>query len=173
MELKNLVKNAKSKKTMMQIAERAIESPSELLELVNYSNSKDDAYFYSASWALSLVSDSNKDLLMPHIASLLQTIQSCQHLGLKRNLMKVLQNIDIPKNLVFEIGDTCLGFLKNNKATIAVKAYAVTTLEHLLIIETCFHEETLFELEKQMIHATPAFKARAVKYLKKAKRMRI
>jgi hypothetical protein len=172
-DFQNTILKARSKLSITQIALLALEDETKLDLLLQNIRSENERLFYISSWALSDISEIYNEILFDKVLYIVETINNSSHQGLKRNLMKVIQLVAIPEDLEFKIGEMCLCFLKKRDETIAVKAYSVTVLENLLSKNIVFNEEVLFELEKQMIYSTPAFHARAKKYLKKAKKLGI
>lgn len=172
-EIQNIIIQARSKKSIREIAQLAIDDESILKLLLKNIRIEQDRSFYTSSWALCDISEINHTIFNPHIAYIFSTIQNSKHPGLKRNLMKLMQFVEIPNDLELEIGETCLSYFKDQHETIAVRAYSVTILEQLIPQNMIFNEDVLFEIERQRIQATPALNARTKRYLKKVKKLGI
>ncbi|MFT3705018.1 MAG: hypothetical protein QM802_21810 [Agriterribacter sp.] len=89
------------------------------------------------------------------------------HNAVKRNTVRLLQDIPIPETLQGEVMDICFTFIADPKEAVAVKAFSITILDNLSKQYPEIIPEMKLLLEDQMPHETAAFKSRAKKFLKK------
>lgn len=120
-----------------------------------------------ASQIISFVGDRHPALLAPHMTEMVQHMQQPeQPVAVKRNVVRVLQHLDIPEPLHGDVMNACFDLLTDVKETIAVRAFSMTVLARLA---TCYPDikpelRTLIEdgLEQD---PSPGFKSRAQKVL--------
>jgi hypothetical protein len=121
-----------------------------------------------AAWPMSYCVRNHPVLVKPWIKKLLDLLESeSAHSAAKRNTVRLLQFVEIPKRYEGRLMNTCFGFIGDPGEAIAVKAFSLTVLENL----GSAYPEILPEI-KTIIAArwdqeTPAFHSRAKKILKK------
>src|SRR5690606_33277873 len=90
-----------------------------------------------------------------------------------RNVVRTWQfAIPSDKEVSFQIVEYCLSKLTDIKQEIAIRAFAITVLERHIESIPELKEEVVFILEKELPHATPAFLARARRYLQKVEKLK-
>ena len=120
-----------------------------------------------AAHIISIVGDHHPHLLAPHLAAMVKHMQQTgQPVAVKRNVVRVLQHLDIPEALHGDVMNACFDLLANVKETIAVRAFSMTVLARLATYYPDIKPElrTLIEdgLEQD---PSPGFKNRALKVL--------
>jgi hypothetical protein len=119
-----------------------------------------------ASWPLSYCVEEHPELIRPHLKSILDLLKRPDvHDAVKRNTMRLLQFIDIPKKFNGRIVDLCFTFLQSKTEPVAVKAFCITVLAKLIEHEPDLKHELKIILEDQLPYASPAFRVRANKFL--------
>lgn len=134
--------------------------------LMSLFTGNDTRLIQRSAWVLSYVIREHPSLLAPHLA---QTIDLLSTPGLPtavpRNILRVLQENEVPEALQGKLMDACFRFIADPQAPIAVKAFALTVLHNL----SRQYPEILPELEtiirERMEFETAAFKSRAKKIL--------
>jgi hypothetical protein len=123
-----------------------------------------------AAWPLSSCVEFHPDLIKPHLKRILQNVRKPgQHDAVKRNTIRLLQYIDIPKSLQGLTVNICFGFLSDPEEPIAVKVFSVAVLTSLTKQEPDLKNELILLIERQLPYASPAFLSRARKALKQLK----
>jgi hypothetical protein len=89
------------------------------------------------------------------------------HDAVKRNVMRLLQFIEIPKNLHGKTINCCLLFLSNPKEPVAVRVFALTVLSNLAVHHPAIKNEVIPIIESQLPYASAGFQNRGSKVLKK------
>lgn len=120
-----------------------------------------------ASQIISMVGDRHPALLAPHMTAMVKHMQQPeQPVAVKRNVVRVLQHLDIPEALHGDVMNACFDLLADVKETIAVRAFSMTVLARLATFYPDIKPElrTLIEdgLEQD---PSPGFKNRAQKVL--------
>ncbi|MBK8089678.1 MAG: hypothetical protein IPK31_18100 [Chitinophagaceae bacterium] len=88
------------------------------------------------------------------------------HNAVKRNIVRLLQEVPIPEKLHGEVMDTCFGFVADVQEAIAVKAFSLTILENLSKQYPEIKHELKVIIEERWDYETAAFHSRAKKILK-------
>jgi hypothetical protein len=124
-----------------------------------------------AAWALSYCVEDHPDLAKPHLKILLKNIlKSGQHVAVKRNTLRLLQFITVPKNLQGITADIGFRLLSDNKEPVAVKVFAMSALKDIALQQPELKNELIPIIEDQLPYTTPAFISRARKVLKELKK---
>lgn len=124
-----------------------------------------------ASWVISKCADKYPYLIIPHLEQLVLNLENPTiHVAVKRNTLRVLENVPIPEQLCGSLVNTCFQFLEENEP-IAVKAFSITVLANLLPQYPELANELKLILENQLPYSSPGFKHRANKVLKQISRL--
>jgi hypothetical protein len=120
-----------------------------------------------AAWPISYCVIAHPGLIKKHWKKLVGNLHKPNiHNAVKRNSLRLLQDIEIPEAYEGEIMDICFAFAGSPTEAIAVKAFALTVLGNLAKKYPDIIPELKVLIEDNMPHATPAFKSRAKKLLK-------
>lgn len=119
-----------------------------------------------AAWVLSKCSDRYPELLEPYFEPLIKNLNGHVHVAVKRNTLRVLQDIALPENLWGITVDICFKILESNQEAIAVKVFAMTVLNNIVQKEPDLKNELRIILEDQMDYGSAGFRSRAKKILK-------
>lgn len=88
------------------------------------------------------------------------------HDAVKRNTIRILQEIDIPKKHHGEVMNICFQYLESPTEAVAVKAFSLTVLGNLAKLYPDILPEIKLLIEDQLPEQTAAFKSRAKQVLK-------
>ena len=83
-----------------------------------------------------------------------------------RNILRLLQFVEIPKRHQGTVADLCFRFLRDRKVAVAIRAFSMTVLTHIARENPELETEIKLILEDQMPHGSAAFKSRGSKVLK-------
>ncbi|MCE2996204.1 MAG: hypothetical protein LW863_11425 [Flammeovirgaceae bacterium] len=86
--------------------------------------------------------------------------------AIKRNTIRFLQDIAIPKRWQGKVTDICLSFLTSPYESIAVKAFSMTVLTNIAIENSELKNELIPIIEDQMPFGSAGFRNRGAKVLK-------
>jgi hypothetical protein len=124
-----------------------------------------------AAYPLSYCVEKHPELVKPHMKVLLKNIlKPGQHTAVKRNTLRLLQFIDIPKSLQGVAADIGFKLLSDNKEPIAVKVFSISVLKDIALVQPELKNELIPLIEQQLPYAKPAFTSRARKVLKELKK---
>ena len=120
-----------------------------------------------AAWVVGTIADEQPQLFDPYIAEMIQHCTTDVPVATKRNVMRLLQFVDIPADLQGEAYDTAYRLLGNPNSAIAVKCFSMSVAAKIALTIPELQSELLEEMAYQYPHASKGFQAR-VKSIKKA-----
>ncbi len=123
-----------------------------------------------ASWPLSYCVEHNPNLVKPHLKKIISYLhKQDEHDAVKRNIVRLLQYITIPKSLQGRTIDLCFHFLNSAKEPIAVRVFAMTVLANLAKENPDLKNEIILIIEDQLPFGSAGFISRGKKVLKELK----
>lgn len=123
-----------------------------------------------AAWPLSYTVIAHPGFIKKHFSKLLKNLQKPNlHPAVKRNTIRLLQDIPIPPRFQGQVMDICFAYTSSSCEAVAVKAFALTVLENLSKQYPEIKSELKTIIEDRWDYESAAFRARAKKILKKLK----
>ena len=123
-----------------------------------------------ASWPLSCCVENHPELIKPHLKRIIKNLETpAMHVSVKRNTIRLLQFIHVPKALQGIVTSICFGFLSDGKEEIAVKVFSMTVLANIAKEQPDIREELKIIIEDQLPYGSAGFVNRANKVLKELK----
>jgi hypothetical protein len=120
-----------------------------------------------ASWPIGKCIERNPKLAGPHLKTLLDFLKKPGvHDAVKRNTMRLLQHINIPKRNQDQVMTICFEYLQEPKLAVAIKAFAMTSLMKVIHDKPELLQELRVIIEDELPYATAAFRSRGNKVLK-------
>jgi hypothetical protein len=114
-----------------------------------------------AAWVLSSCYEFHPQLIAPWLPALLKKMREPGvHDALKRNVVRILECIDIPKPLLGTVVSLCFEYLDSVEAPIAVKAYSMSVLQRVAEQEPDLKHELQAAIELMIPYVAPALQAR-------------
>lgn len=110
-------------------------------------------------------------LIQPYLSVLSQQLSKPVHDTLKRNVLRLLQDIPLPEALWGEVADSCFGFLTDANTAIAIKVFSMTVLLQIVRQVPDLKHELKLVLEEQLPYGSAGFVNRAQKVLKALERL--
>ena len=97
---------------------------------------------------------------------MVKSLNSSLPVAYKRNVLRILQNHEIPEPLWGHAAEQCFGFLNDTSEPVAVKVFSMTVIHNLTKdIPELAHELKII-LEDQFDYGSAGFQSRARKILK-------
>jgi len=110
------------------------------------------------AWVFSHCIKEYPTLITPHHQRLIDELNNKQHhAALRRNIMKVYQDVDIPEEYESIIFDLCIKFLVDAKEPLAVKVYSMLTGLSLVKKYPELKNELAFVIKAGLEVGTPAY----------------
>jgi len=120
-----------------------------------------------SAWMISLCAEKHPALIKPYLKKMLQKTQEPGvHDAVKRNVVRILQDIEIPPSLTGLAADICFNFLADRKEAIAVRVFSMSVLFHITRKEPDLKNELRLLIEENLHEEKAAFKSRGKKILK-------
>ncbi len=119
-----------------------------------------------AAWVLSMCCDRNPELIIPYLNELVLNLKKEIPVAVKRNTVRILQQVDIPEELYGETVDICFNLLNDSNEPIAVKVFSMTVLFNIIQFIPELKNELRICIEDQMPYGSAGFKSRGKKILR-------
>ncbi len=120
-----------------------------------------------AAWPLSYCAIAHPNLMRKNFDKLVKNLQKPNlHDAVKRNTVRVLQEIDIPRKYHGVVMDICFRYLESVNEATAVKVYSLGILGKLAKQYPEIIPEIKLLAEDRSLHQRPAFKSKAKAFLK-------
>ena len=115
-----------------------------------------------AAWPLSYCVEQHPELVKPHLRKIIVNLNTpVLHHAVKRNTLRLLLFIDIPKSMQGIVVDVSFRFLSDPKEPIAVKVFSMEVLSKMAQLQPEIGRELKLIIEDQLPYAGPAFLSRA------------
>lgn len=159
------------------LAEHSKAQTNKIINWVGKSQERFDALFHlflneeyrvvqRAAWPLSYCVIEHPELIKKHLTELIGNLHTA---GLpdavKRNTVRLLQQIEIPEKFHGEIMNLCFKYIASPTEAAAVKAFALSILQNLAQYYPEIKDEVKIIIEDRWEVESPAFRSRAKKFL--------
>ncbi|MEP7323451.1 MAG: hypothetical protein ABI761_16110 [Saprospiraceae bacterium] len=171
MSLTEMVAKEHSKAQMLRIMDWIGEDKKRFDELVHLFMSGESMISQRAGYPLSNIAIRYPDWITSHLKKIIVYAQKPGlHNAIRRNTMRILEHVPIPKKLQGTVLTMCFDFIADPVEKVAIKAFSLTVLEHMMDTYPEIGSEIKDIIEDQWAQQTPAFRVRAKKVLNKIKK---
>lgn len=119
-----------------------------------------------AAWPLSYIAIEHPSLAKKHLPAFIKLLGNPKlHKAVRRNVVRLLQFVEIPEKLHGELMNYCFDFIADVNEAAAVKAFSLTILEKLSKQYPDIQSEIKTIVQERWDYETPAFHARARKWM--------
>jgi hypothetical protein len=121
-----------------------------------------------AAWVISSIADRAPhmvELWLPQMVAKMR--EPGVHDAVRRNVVRVLQDMPIPDTFLDDVADACFTFLADPKEAIAVRVFSMSVLEKICQKIPELKPELRLLLEEHLPHGSAGFKSRGQKILKR------
>lgn len=120
-----------------------------------------------AAWPLSFSAIAHPALMKNNFEKLIKNLHHPNlHDAIKRNTVKLLQQIEIPEECEGDVMNICFQYVESPTEAVAIKAFSLTILGKLAKKFPEILPEIKLLIEGQSEHQTAAFKSRSKRLLK-------
>ena len=120
-----------------------------------------------AAWPVSYCVDVHPELISKHWKELMQNLKKPNlHDAVKRNSIRLIQGIELPKAYHGAIMDMCFTYLESPKESLAVKVFSMSVVGNLAKYYPEIKPELKLIIAHQLPHQSAGFKSRAKHILK-------
>lgn len=125
-----------------------------------------------AAYSVSKVADNHPQLILPYLDAMVSSMMDKGlHIAVKRNVLRILQDTDIPEHLHGDIMNTCFNTLVNVSEPIAVRVFSMTVLDNLAKHYPEIRQELNIIIEEELERgASAGFRSRAKRILKHSRK---
>lgn len=167
MKLREIILSDHSKACCTRIAKWVGSNQQRFDELFNLFLNDEYRVVQRAAWPLSYAVITHPPLIQKHFGKLLKNLKKPGlHDAVKRNTVRLLQDIAIPKKYHGEVMNLCFDYIISPDEKPAVKAFSLTVLQHLSKQYPEIKQELKTIIEDRRDFESAAFKSRAKKILK-------
>jgi hypothetical protein len=170
MNLRKFILQEHSQRQCLSIADYVGNNPQRFSELVGIFLTGPYRITQRASWPISVCVERNPGLIKPHLRKMVQHLyQPKLHDAVKRNIVRLLQFIDIPRSLQGKVADVCFRLLQTRKEPVAVRVFSMTVLAHLAREIPELKNELIPYIEDELPLGSAGFISRGKKIVKELK----
>ena len=120
-----------------------------------------------AAAVVNYVGEHKEDMLKPYWTRMVSNLNNERsHDAVKRNTLRLLQFVEIPKNLYGEIINVCFDFMSSQSEAIAIKVFSMTVLSKISYYIPEIKNELRILIEDQLPYGSAGFRSRGNKILK-------
>jgi hypothetical protein len=120
-----------------------------------------------SAWIVNLCADKHPELIRPYLKQMIGRMQEPGvHDAVKRNVVRILQFIEIPEKLLGEVATVCFNYLSSPDEPIAVRVFSMTVLANIAQREPELKNELRLVIEQQLSGGSMGFCSRAGRVLK-------
>lgn len=120
-----------------------------------------------SAWVVSFVAEKYPQLIKKNMVLLISRLSDKGvPVAVKRNVIRVLQFLTIPKKLHAKVMNLCFGYLSDPCETIAVRVFSMTVLGNLAKQYPEIKNEIIEVVNLHLKDSSAGFRARAKKVLK-------
>ncbi|MEO5572254.1 MAG: hypothetical protein ABIT08_10200 [Bacteroidia bacterium] len=120
-----------------------------------------------AAWIVNNCAEDYPELIKPYLEKMIDYLQKPVHDAVRRNTVRILQFIDIPKRLNGKAASVCFDLLQSKDEPVGVKVFSMSVLGNLCKTEPGLKNELRLVIEEQLPYSTAGFLSRAKKILKR------
>ncbi|MBY0436098.1 MAG: hypothetical protein K2U26_18555 [Cyclobacteriaceae bacterium] len=171
MNLVEIILKEHSKAMRDSVAHYVGSSPARFAELIDVFLKGPYWLTQRAAWPLNYCVTAHPELIKPHLSRVLKSLEvPAAPTAVKRNVVRLLQFIDIPKSFQGRAAASCFGYLADKKETIAVRVFSMTVLGNIATKQPELKEELKVIIEDQLPYGSAAFRSRGQAVLKQLAR---
>lgn len=121
-----------------------------------------------AAWPLSEIAINYPALVKPYLGKFIKLLSDKEkHPAVARNILRILQFIEVPAKYQGEVVNVCFEFLLKSEYPVSFKAFGMTVLGNITKKEPELKRELKIVIEEMIKEGSPGIKARGRKELKK------
>lgn len=167
MDLRKTILKEHSKKNCDKIASWVGNDKKRFDQLFNLFLNDEYRVTQRAAWPLSYCAIAHPSFMKKNFEQLINNLGKPDlHDSIKRNTVRLLQQIEIPEKLEGAVMEICFKYVESPKEAVAIKAFSLTILGKLAKKYPEIIPEIKLLIDEQLMHQSAAFKSRAKKFLK-------
>ncbi len=124
-----------------------------------------------AAWVMRHCYDAHPWLVEKHIPFMIKRLSHPACDGVKRNILAILQAVEIPKVLEGILADQCFKMLNDASEPVAIKVFSMNVIFNLVLKYTDLKAELEYAIQTQLPYGSTGFKNRGEKILRHLARL--
>ena len=125
-----------------------------------------------SAWVVGHVAEKYPEMVKPFLPKIVNRLYDNNiHTAVKRNVVRILQFIPVPKSLQAKVMNKCFDYLNDPIETIAVRCFSMTVLTNLAMKYPEIKNEVIASINISIKNSTPGYRARAKKELKQLEKL--
>ncbi|HKQ74593.1 MAG TPA: hypothetical protein VJ810_12955 [Blastocatellia bacterium] len=162
MDIRQALMDEHSKRQTMAIVDFIGNDAKRFAELMKLFFAGDNRLTQRAAWPMNYCAERHPELIYPYLPKLLDCLKrDDMHDAVKRNVVRLLQYIEIPRRLIGKVYAHCVDLIDDAYEPVAVRAFALTVAARIAKSEPDLMNELRLIVRKHLPHATVAFQKRA------------
>ena len=161
MDLESEIRREHSKRQVVRIMNWVGRNPDRFAQLMQLFLKGEYRVIQRSAWAVMHCATRHPELIGPWLGPMIQKMQEPGiHVAVQRNVIRILQDIEIPRKFVGKVTDLCFRYLNDHQSPKAVKAFSITVLGNIAEREPDLKRELKAILEQMYPYAGAAIKVR-------------
>lgn len=162
MSIRAALEKEHSKNQTLKIVKNIGADPARFAELIAIFLAGPYRITQRAAWPLSYCVEAHPELVVPHLSKLLAVMgQPDAPDAARRNIVRLLQFIDIPRRYHGKAATYCFALLADTQQPVAIRVFSMQVLANLSKYQPELQHELRLLIEDQLPFASAGFKARA------------
>jgi hypothetical protein len=158
MDIRQALMPEHSKRQTMAIVEFIGDDAQRFSELMKIFFAGEYRLTQRAAWPISYCAERHPELVRPYLPKLLDCLgRDDVHDAVKRNVVRLLQYVEIPRRLMGRVYAHCLDLIDDAYEPVAVRALALTVAARIAKSEPYLMNELRLVARKHLPHTTVAF----------------
>lgn len=120
-----------------------------------------------AAQVVSICTENHHELIQPYLKQIILNLRNDIHDAVKRNTLRILQDMELPENLHGDMTDIGFQLLTTSEEPVAIKVFAMTVIANICKKQPDLKNELQIIIEDQMPYASAGFISRGNKILKR------
>lgn len=165
--MENYIRNTVYKENVSVVIEYIGSDAKKFSALMDLFFSADKRLAQRAAWVMSHCVDKRPNLAHPYLSKMVKHLYHNNEDAIKRNVLRILQYIEIPEPLWGETLEKCFEYLESNNEAIAIRAFSMTVAYNISQKVPEIKPELKELIEEIIIFGSAGLKSRGNKLLKK------
>jgi hypothetical protein len=160
-DIRKVFETGQSRANLLKIVEYIGGDAARFRELMRLFFNGDGRMAQCAAWPMSVCAETQPQLLRPYLGKLIGRLKANgDHSGVTRNIVRLLQYVEIPKRLQGKAYSHCLDLIADPEQPIGVKAFAITVARNIANAESALMDELRLVVKPLHENASPGLKVR-------------
>jgi hypothetical protein len=162
MDIGEALRSEHSKSQTMRIVRFIGDDPLKFKELMTIFFGAEYRMTQRAAWPVSNSVKNHPKLIEPYLNKCVDLLtRKDVHNAVKRNVVRLLQYVEIPKNVAGKVYSHCIDLIDDINEPVAVRAFAITVATKIAKSEASLIGELQLVVKKHLPHTTIAFRKRS------------